>query len=136
MIASARPATKPIEALDVAATVLKFVYTNNAVSRPSLATAKKAAAASANGPALRAFSTLPCSSSFKVLAARFIQKTIQVTRPTAKNDVVPAKNCSPRSDNSAEVKLRKPPSAKVATRATPTPVQIGVSRWRRSVLTT
>jgi len=70
-----------------------------------------------------------------VRAVRFIQKTIHVTSPTAMKDVMPANSSSPRSDNSAEVKERNAPSAKVAASAAATPVQSGLRKWRRSVRT-
>ena len=119
---------------DVAATVLKLAYTKSAVSSPSRATAKNAVIAIANGPVMSAFSILPLSSSRRPRDAERIQKTIQVTKPTASKEVVPAKNSSPLGVSSADVNVRNPPRAKLATIAMIAPAQRGAKRCLRWVL--
>ena len=59
---------------------------NSAVSRPSRPTAMNAVRASATVPISSAASSLSCSSVFRKRAVRRIQKTIQVTKPTAMID--------------------------------------------------
>ncbi len=68
-----------------------LVQRNSAVSRPSRPTAMVAVAARAIGPRATAASILPWSSPFRERAVFFIQKTIQVTKPTAMIDMNPPK---------------------------------------------
>ena len=108
------------------ATVRKFEYTKSEVSSPSRRTAKKAAPASAIGPVEIAFSTLLSNSPLRLWAARFIQKTIQVTNPTAIREVVPAKYSWPRSLNETEVKVRNAPNVRLRAIAPATPSHNGL----------
>ncbi len=108
---------------------------NRAVSRPSRPTASSATTARLNRPAPAAASILPRSSPESPRAWRAIQKTIQVTKPTAMIDSVP-----PRASCASKVRLRGPkvssaPKPNEMTTATATPAQIRGSRSRRSVLT-
>ena len=64
---------------------------NSDVSRPSRPTARNAVSASASVPIGSAASSLSCSSVLRKRAVRRIQKTIQVTKPTATIDRVPPK---------------------------------------------
>jgi hypothetical protein len=59
-------------------------------------------------------------------ALLFIQKTIQVTSATAKIEVIPANNSSPRVERLAEVKLRRAPNPRASAAAAATPLQIDV----------
>ena len=64
---------------------------NSAVSSPSRPTASSAASPTAVAPRSTACCILPCRSSLIVCEARRIQKTIQVTNPTAMIDRMPPK---------------------------------------------
>jgi hypothetical protein len=57
-------------------------------------------------------------------AARFIQKTIQVTKPTAMIDMTPPKASCAVKLIRAEEKVSSAPKAREITTATPTPSQM------------
>ena len=82
-----------------------------------------------------AASILPCSSVPSVRAVRAIQKTIQVTMPTATIESDPpiascASNVRPRGP-----KVRSAPNAMEMETAAPIPIQSFGRRWERPLLT-
>ena len=89
-------------------------HTNRAVSRPSRPTARNAVATSAPVPMASAASSLPCSSDFRCRAVRRIQKTIQVTRPTARIDREPPRASCASNVSSWEPNSRAQPKPRAS----------------------
>ncbi len=108
---------------------------NREVSRPSRATAMNATTAIASGPMSRALSRRPCSSPLKSRAVRFIQKIIQVTKPTAMMDRNPPNASWAWNDIVDDVNVRRAPKVRLSPTASPTPIHTGSSASRRSVFT-
>ncbi len=112
-----------------------LAHRNRAVSSPSRPTATNAVSTSAPVPIASAASTLPWSSVFIERAARRIQKTIQVTNPTATIERNPPKASWASKLSELDVNVRIAPKPRLRATAAPMPAQMGPRRSRRSILT-
>ncbi|GAA3104841.1 hypothetical protein GCM10020254_58320 [Streptomyces goshikiensis] len=110
-------------------------HTNSEVSRPSRPTARNAVKTSAPVPIASAASSFPCSSDFRCRAVRFIQKTIQVTRPTAMIDSEPPIASCAWKVSSCVPNSRAAPKPRLTAAARPTPAHSGASLSLCPVLT-
>lgn len=86
-------------------------------------------------PMARAASSLPCSSVLRWRAVRRIQKTIHVTRTTARMESEPPSASCALNVSSCEPNSSAQPKPSAIATATPMPAQIGFRASRRSVLT-
>ncbi len=129
--AVAMPSRKPISGWVVCPAAWAAVKKNSAVSRPSRPTASAAITTTAVEPILIAVSSLPRSSLAMVRAVRFIQKIIQVTKPTAMIDKLPPSASWASNVRACWVRASPTVTPTLTAIARPTPIHTLGSTARR-----
>ena len=129
--AAARPSAAPTSGAAVVPDARAAVHRNRVVSSPSRPTARKAVTVSAPAPTTTARSTSPRRCADRPAAARRIQNTMPVTRPTASTLSSPSAASCARLDSSLVENVSTAAKLPATITAPSTPSQTGADDTRR-----